>query len=220
MKNQQTNTSPSGITYNSIEEMIESIAEYKARQYKRVGFLESDDIKQEVRLKCFESLGKIDFGRNDSNVFGFLSRAADNRILDIRRKWVYKNNKPCTTCPFYDIKADKQNSHFCKKFVDTQMCDEFAAYTKLINAKKSANRPMDIDDNNVYVMDDNFLNTINNIDVQEFILKYLPAELHETYYKLAAFDFNPVKLNPHERTALIDALGKIFRDNMGESLNE
>ena len=197
-------------TYEDAEELIEKIASYKANQYGKIGYLEPEDVKQEVRLKCYKELHKYDPSRTNAHLFTFLSVCADNRIRDLRRKLVFKDNKPCLRCPFWDPVASKKGQHDCLMFEDKLSCDKFSSYQTYVKTKLNSNRPLDITDKNVYIYDNGVFNEINKIDVLDFVYNALPSGLNPLFQKLMESNFNTKKLKPKEREELLVVLKEIF----------
>jgi len=86
---------PSGLKYCDVEQVIENIASAKARQHSPISYLNEEDLKQEIRIKCIKVIKKYDPTRHNSNLISFLSISADNHLRDLRRSLVYNpNNKP------------------------------------------------------------------------------------------------------------------------------
>ncbi len=83
----------SGLSYSEQNHIIEKIANQKAYQYRNIGFFDSEDIKQEVRVKCWSVLSKYDPKKYTTDLKVFLSVCAENRIRDIKRSVLYKHNK-------------------------------------------------------------------------------------------------------------------------------
>jgi hypothetical protein len=86
------NAEVSGIKYSDVEQIIEKIALRLANKYKSISFLDPEDIKQEVRLKCFSILGEYNSARHDANIQAFFSISADNRLRDLKRGLLYNPN--------------------------------------------------------------------------------------------------------------------------------
>ena len=73
------NSIPSGFTESEVDEVIEQVAHYKACQYTPVGYFEYDDLRQEVRIKCMQTLARFNRVPTKENLSRFLSVCADNK---------------------------------------------------------------------------------------------------------------------------------------------
>lgn len=205
------NISSSGLlTYENVEAVIEKIANYKAYQYGNIGYLEPEDLKQEVRLKCYKELAKFDNTKEKASLFTFFSVCADNRIRDLRRKLVYKNNKPCLRCSHYNAEANKNGKHDCMVFMNKIDCGKYASHHRYIITKINSNRALDITDKNINICDSNYSNQINQIDINEFIGIMLPSGVQNIFEKLVKNNYNPQKLRIKERDELFMILQEIF----------
>lgn len=199
----------SGISYKSVEDTIEQIADAKAYQYRKVGYFDQDDIRQEIRIKCWTALPRFDPACG-ANLKVFLSVCGENRIRDIRRSVLYKHNRPCFKCPFWNEVAAQSGIHDCLVFEDKMECDKFAKHERYVQAKLSASHPIDI--NNERIEDINFDRRVGNIDFIDYVHANLPSGLFKTFDKLSSSNFNLHCLKPKERSNIIGALKIILKD--------
>lgn len=200
---QNLKVSPSGnINYSKIESIIESIANSKSNQFKSIGWLDEEDLKQEVRLKCWQTLHKYNNKRAD--IYVFLSRCADNRLRDIRRSICYKHNKPCLRCPFWKPKAAEQGKHDCSAFKDKLKCDKYARHEKYVQIKLSISHSTSLDEDRVY--DYKFSSKIMHTDLIDFIDAHIPYEHKHLFNVFASGNFDMKVLKPKDRTILSESL--------------
>lgn len=199
---------PSGVSSKEVENTIESIALQKANKYNNIGYLDSEDIKQEVRIKCISVLPKYD-PNNSSEMSAFLSVCAENKIRDLRRKIVYNHDSPCFKCPFWDDIAYASGYHDCLVFKYNKFCcDKFKKHEMFVQAKLSNSYPVDIDEQRV--LDDSSENQISMIDMIDFIEHNIDKEFKDIFDKLFKFKLDIGKLKQKEREAIMPELEKII----------
>jgi len=198
--------------YLKAEKIIETIATNKARQFKKIAWLDEEDIKQEVRLKCFRTLHRYDPDRADMHTF--LSKCADNRIRDIRRGILYKHNKPCFRCPLWDKAASMKGEHDCLGFFNKMDCDKFARHERYVQTKLSASHPLNIDD--AHVEDDGFESHIERSELIEYVWSCMPPEHYPIFKIFEKSNFNLKVLKPKERIILSEIIVEILQDYQEE----
>lgn len=202
-------SSPSGtapLNYSAAAEIIESIANTKARQFKRIAWFDADDIRQEVRQKCYLTLGKFDPKISDLRTF--LSRCAENRLRDIKRGLLYKHNKPCFRCPLWNMAASKAGKHDCMAFDDKMECDKYARHERYVHIKLSSSHPINLDESRVE--DTSFEKAIANADLIEFILKRLTPGQKKIFITFQRSNFDLKALKPKDRTKICEVIVEIL----------
>jgi len=203
------------LTYQAASEVIEAIAEAKVRQFRRIAWLDADDIRQEVRLKCSLTLGK--FNPDISDLHTFLSRCAENRLRDIKRGVLYKHNKPCFRCPLWNEAAARAGRHDCTAFTEKMDCDKYARHERYVHAKLSASHPVNIDDDRV--QDTAFDREVAKSELIEYIHSKLSSEMKVIFNAFELSNFNLKALRPRDRTAISEAVVEIMEKYQEESLN-
>jgi len=207
-----SNVLPSGFTYNDVEDIIERISDKKARKYGNVGFYDLDDLKQEARIKCWSILGRYNVNHG-TELEAYLGICIENRIRDIKRSIVYKHNKPCFQCPFWQQDAASSGAHDCLVFDNKMECEKYARHEKYVQIKLSSSHPIDID--NERIEDGKYANTINGEELYDYVIKHLPSGHRHCFDKLANNNFNLKSLKKNEVKAIVSELKKIM-SNFGE----
>lgn len=198
---------PSGtIDYKAAEPIIEAIAESKANQFRKIGWLDEEDIKQEVRLKCHNILDRYD--PNQADLYIFLARCADNRLRDLRRSIRYKHNKPCKRCEHWDEEAEAKGQHDCRLFRDKMECDKFFKHERYVQVKLSASHPVNIDEDRVF--DSHFNRRIRQTDLVDFVHAHIPPEFKPLFHRFMNANFDLKALKPKERVVLSEVLVDIL----------
>jgi hypothetical protein len=202
----------SGITYDEIFDIIEYIADVKASQYGSISFLDQDDIRQEVRMKCWEIIRdeKYDPNRSAANLKTFLTICADNRIRDIKRGLVYKYNKPCIRCEFYNKEADLQGRHDCIAFLDKSQCKPYRNHQKYIYAKLSGSHPASLYGRTI--IDDKSSAETKNFEFIDYIETKIPEEFYNLFVLLKDSNFDLKCLGGADRAEMVKVLKKILMD--------
>lgn len=192
--------------YAQAEQTIETIAENKARQFNRVAWLEPDDVKQEVRLKCYNILHTYNSSKGELQAY--LAKCAEYRLRDIRRSLQYKHNPPCVRCPLWDSAAAKAGEHDCLGFRNKMDCDKYARHERYVQVKLSASHPVNINENVLH--DESFDRCVKHRDLLDYVREYLPKNLMSSFDQLVSSNFNVRALKSKERVVLIEALVDIL----------
>ncbi|MCK5610133.1 hypothetical protein KAR91_50130 [Candidatus Pacearchaeota archaeon] len=200
---------PDGIDPEEAQDTIESIARSKAAKHRKIAHLGVEDICQEVRLKLWLSLEKFDPERK-VKLRTFLTVVAENRIRDIKRTLLYKHNKPCFRCPFWDKVASKTGKHDCLEFENKMTCEKYARHEGFVQAKISANNPISLDDTRLNEEGNCFSEA--TFDILEHIYIYLPSAFHPLFDKLKVSNYDFDALKSKERVILLDALKEVLED--------
>jgi hypothetical protein len=201
---------PSGITitYNEAEDIIEAVAEAKARQFKKIAWLDSDDLKQEVRSKCYRTLPRWDPNRAD--LYTFLSKCAENRLRDLRRGLLYKHNKPCFRCQFWDEDKYKSGQHDCTIFRDKYDCDKYRRHEQYVYLKISVNNPITIDENRI--SDNKFERIVERSELIEFVYDRLDPYYTSLFISFANANFDLKAISPKERSSFCEIIVEILQE--------
>ncbi len=201
MKTKNIHHLASGLTYSDIEPLVESIARSKARQYKHIAYYDVEDIKQEVRLKCFTTLQNYDPERAGSNIRIFFTICADNRLKDIKRNVIYKHTSPCAHCDWF--KNEK-----CRQFHDTRDCEKCARHERYVMTKLSVNSPVSIEEKRVVDSRSNAF--IDNVDMIDYIFSLIPSGMTSLFIEFKERNFNLSAMPVKDRGTIMLTLKDIF----------
>lgn len=200
----------SGVGYDDVATIIEQIAESKARQAGQIAYYDFEDLKQEVRLKCFTSLRSYDPSRSRAKITMFLSVCADNRIKDIRRSVIYKHGCPCYRCQYWDEEASASGLYDCVRFTAKTMCPKMRRHTQYVHSKMSINSPGFLDEHRL--PDANYSRNTDRVDLFDFVQQSLPSGLLAPFLRLQESNYHLQSLSPTDRGKLTRALRDIFRN--------
>lgn len=202
-----TNIPVSGITFENQQETVEKVANAKAFQYRKIGYYDTEDLKQEIRIKCWSVINRYD-PNSGTNLFVFLSVCADNRLRDIRRSVIYKHNKPCFRCPFWHKGAAASGVHDCLVYYNKMDCDRFAKHERYTHAKISSSQPIDIDTQRIE--DHNYGVKQREVEINEMVESKLPNELVPLFRKFKSYNFDTKMLKAREKSILLNTLRNLF----------
>lgn len=208
MKLNKEMPSASGLLFNDVSSLIEKVARQKACQYRNIGFFDYDDIMQEVRIKCWRVLHKYNPHKFTTDLSVFLSICAENRMRDIRRSIVYKHNRPCIRCPFWNQSMAQSGIHDCLIFLDKMQCDKYNKHERYVQAKLSASHPVDID--NQRIIDNKSDQHINEVEIIDYVLSNIDKDLLPAFKQLLANNFEIRKVRQKDRALLVKALKEIL----------
>lgn len=197
---------PSGLNYGDVKDLIEVIAENKAKQYGKISYLNRQDLKQEVRIKCWSVLSSYDSKRAGANLKTFLSVCSDNKIKDLKRSLLYKhNNNPCNRCDFHHIQGKRSR---CVKYKAKKHCEMHNRHELFVQAKMSNSFPVSIDEYKIY--DEKADSHIKYIEFLDFVYGHLPSSFYPLFDKLKNSGFEFSVLKPREKKILRYMIGNIY----------
>jgi len=127
-------TAISGLTYADSEDLVETIVSMKKTKYNYPGF-DAEDLAQDIRLICWESLKKFDPNKLGKSVFHFVARCVDNRLYNKFRGIYLDNNPPCLRCEHY-IKETKTCA------IQESGCDRIVQYRTRMARKRAIAAPL------------------------------------------------------------------------------
>ncbi len=189
----------SGIDYSSVSDVVEKIADNKARQYKNIAYLDKEDIKQEVRLKCYTALSKFNVKKNKNDLFIFLSVCADNRIRDLKRSIFYQHydKRKCKFCHGQSLSSP--SGFNCPK---CQVADNKNAF------KMNINNPIRVNNG---LLDGEFDLPSKKVEILDYIKFNMPSGLMYIFDKLEKSDFKMASLKKNERYKMSDEIMGILK---------
>ena len=131
----QNNTAISGIPYESVQDLVETIVSMKKAKYNFPG-VDPEDLAQDIRMICWEKLeNKFEPDKVGKSIFHFVARCVDNALYNKFRGIYLDNNPPCLRCPEY-IKETKG----CK--IDEVGCDRIVSYRNRMARRRAIAAPL------------------------------------------------------------------------------
>lgn len=189
---------------DKLAEIVEYVANVKAAQHRKIGYFDDEDIRQEVRIKCWQLIENdvYDPERSPISIKNYFLLCAENRLIDIKRKLFDNCNSPCKRCPFFDARAKRNKEHDCKAFDDKQDCQMFAKYSEFIDSKRRVNSAQSCDNMEGMIGS----NQTNMVEMFDYIVSKIPKVMQEDFQALADsnFDLSKTKI-PKKRKTLLKA---------------
>jgi len=117
------------LSYDDVSEIVESLLRAKARKIHAIGHYGKDDIRQELRIKCFKAIEKYSDSRG-GNINNYLGVCIDNALIDLLRRHTLKKSNVCFYC-LYNLKNE------CQYYNDLNKCSKYKNYLRRKKKKES-----------------------------------------------------------------------------------
>ena len=135
MTRSKTEIATSGLSYDSQQDLVETIVSMKKKKYSFPG-VDPEDLAQDIRLMCWEALEKkFNEDKVGKSVFHFVAKVVDNGLYNKFRGIYLDNNPPCLRCEHY-IKATKSCA------IDEVGCDRIVSYRERMARKRAIAAPL------------------------------------------------------------------------------
>lgn len=192
------------VTEEQFLEVLNNISKRLVHKF-RFGYHDIEDMKQQAAIFAMEGLEKFDNTRPLEN---FLWTHVRNRLFNFKRNNYQRPDKPCFTCPLYDL-LYKNSSNQCSKYKNKDDCELYFSWSERNNSKKNIMTFQSID--NVREKED--IKDPFDITQNKEIIDYLDAniikpEIRESYLKLK----NGAKLNKPGLEKLKASILELMKD--------
>ena len=124
---------PKGMSEEEVLQVIDGIANRLAGKFK-FGYHEIEDMKQQARMFAWEGLENYDNVRPLEN---FLWTHVRNRLYNFKRNNFGRPDKPCDSCPLYDMKYRNSRGYPCTEYDNEMDCDLYAGWLSRNTVKKN-----------------------------------------------------------------------------------
>ena len=171
----------------------------------KFGYHSHEDMKQQAAIFALEGLKNYDNSRPLEN---FLWTHVRNRLFNYKRDHYKRPDKPCLTCPFYNLKVASS----CTEFSNTNDCSLFSSWNKRNDAKKNIMKPIGIDsvgEDNNELSKDNLLQTISNKEIIDLIDNNISVKNRPIFLRLRGGS----KVPKTELKKLLNEIKKILKDH-------
>lgn len=118
--------------------IINKIAEEHSKSNKPFGYLDRNDLKNEIWLICLDKLK--DFNTERGELEHFLRVSVKNRLVNRYKDITKSVRSPCPRCPFYN--PDGKVPSDCEKFGDNRHeCTKWRNYQRSVESRNSLLNP-------------------------------------------------------------------------------
>ena len=161
-------------------------------------------MKQQARLFAWEGIENYDGIRPLEN---FLWTHVRNRLYNFKRNNFGRPDKPCDSCPFFDISFENSRGYGCKAYDNHEECDLYMGWLKRNTSKRNIMNTTQLD------LEIKELNGVGDYLDKKFIFdlvdKSLPVQYREDWIRLV----NNLKLSKVRREAIMSVIKDILKEN-------
>ena len=194
---------PQGMSEDQVLQIINNIANRLAAKFK-FGYHELEDMKQQARMFAWEGLENYDGIRPLEN---FLWTHVRNRLYNFKRNNFGRPDKPCDSCPHFDISFSNSQGYGCKAFDDHEECDLYAGWLTRNTAKRNimntAQLELDIKDSNAVA------DALDKKHIFNLVDKSIPVLQREDWIRFV----NNLKLPKIRKDAIAQQVIEILEEN-------
>jgi len=184
-------------------QIINNIANRLANKFK-FGYHALEDMKQQARLFAWEGIENYDGIRPLEN---FLWTHVRNRLYNFKRNNFGRPDKPCDSCPYFDIAFENDKGYGCRAYDNHEECDLYMGWLKRNTAKRNImnTAQLDLDIKQSDAIED----MIDKKQIFNLVDKSIPVQYREDWIRLV----NNLKLAKVKRDILIEVIIQIFKEN-------
>lgn len=210
-KNNKTNKSifdQKQISEQDFVKALDNISKKLIYKFK-FGYHEAEDMKQQAAIFAMEGLQNYDNSRPLEN---FLWTHVRNRLFNFKRDNYFRPDNVCLKCPLYDPDR-KYSTNQCKKFIDKNDCEIYAAAEQRNTMKKNIVKPCSIEYD--HQSSEDLLSFVSNDEMIRLIEEKISIKYRETYLKLKG----GAKVSKQDLLKLREHINEIFNiesDEHGE----
>ena len=191
------------MTEEQVIQIINNIANRLANKFK-FGYHELEDMKQQARLFAWEGIENYDGIRPLEN---FLWTHVRNRLYNFKRNNFGRPDKPCDSCPYFDLTHENDKGYPCKAYDDHEECDLYMGWLKRNTAKRNImnTAQLDLDIRQA----DSIEEAIDKKYIFNIVDQSLPVHYREDWIRF----INNLKISKFKKEALIENIIKILKEN-------
>jgi len=194
---------PQGMTEEQVVQIINNISNRLANKFK-FGYHDIDDMKQQARLFAWEGIENYDGVRPLEN---FLWTHVRNRLYNFKRNNFGRPDKPCDSCPYFDIAHENDKGYPCKAYDDHEECDLYMGWLKRNTAKRNIMNTAQLD---LEVrQSDAIEEMLDKKQMFNLIDKSIPVHYREDWIRF----INNLKLSKAKRESLVSIIVGILKEN-------
>ena len=194
---------PQGMTEEQVVQIINNISNRLANKFK-FGYHDIDDMKQQARLFAWEGIENYDGVRPLEN---FLWTHVRNRLYNFKRNNFGRPDKPCDSCPYFDIAHENDKGYPCKAYDDHEECDLYMGWLKRNTAKRNImnTAQLDLEIRQLDAVEDK----LDKKQIFNLVDKAIPVPYREDWIRF----INNLKLSKVKRNAIVQIIIDILKEN-------
>ena len=191
------------MTEKQVIQIINNIANRLAAKFK-FGYHELEDMKQQARLFAWEGLENFDGIRPLEN---FLWTHVRNRLYNFKRNNFGRPDKPCDSCPFFDISFENVKGYGCKAYDNHEECDLYMGWLKRNTTKRNImnTAQLDLDIRQSDAVEDK----LDKKHIFNLVDRSIPVHYREDWIRF----INNLKLSKIKREAITQIIIGILKEN-------
>ena len=161
-------------------------------------------MKQQARLLAWEGIENYDGVRPLEN---FLWTHVRNRLYNFKRNNFGRPDKPCDSCPYFDIAHENDKGYPCKAYDDHEECDLYMGWLKRNTAKRNIMNTAQLD---LEVrQSDAIEEMLDKKQMFNLIDKSIPVHYREDWIRF----IKNLKLSKAKRESLVSTIVGILKEN-------
>lgn len=196
---------PNGITEEEFITTVNAVCKKLVYKFK-FGYHTPEDMQQQAIIEALDSINKWDGKRPLAN---FLYSCIHNGLFNYKRKHYHRPDKPCFTCPLYNVELHSQ----CEKYTDKTECDLYSTWMARNSTKKNIVQPIDIsnirDEQENNMRSEDTTEGVDNKEMWTLIDKHLDIKLRSDYIKIK----NGIKIPKPRRVKVETAIIEIMKEH-------
>lgn len=161
------------------------------------GYYDVEDIEQEIRLICLQTLEGFDRSKKIDGLYCYLFVHARNMLIDLRRLKLGRTISPCKSCVYNE-------GGVCTKHENITECERYKTKVENNNKKKAIINPQPLDPEQVPISYD-LAEVLDNSYIFAEIDREIPNNLRRDYLRF----LDGVTLPHYNRRQVLQAIREI-----------
>ena len=199
---------PKGINEAEFLEVLEKAVSDAIRNFK-IGYYETEDLKQEARVFALESLKN--YRPEKGTLYTFIRTHIFNRLINLKRNISFRPSAPCHLCGNHDMDTSPSERTGCSAYEDRAECVRWVKWMKTNISKRNLSNPSP-DETFITKNEDEdgiVLTDIYKGELKNLINRNIPMSLRADYLKMMDGISLPIK----RRTKLLGYLKGLLSQN-------
>lgn len=159
------------VTYEDVEDIVEFLVSTKSHRFTFDCYT-YDDIAQEIRIICFQRLGKLDTSRPREKWANWFGTCVDRALFNLKRDKYIRYTCPCKEedCEFEHTRDTAPN----------KICEKWLRHKNRIQRKFYIYNPINIDAIGDAIRDGVAERKVEYNDFENYLVYMMPPDLKDT----------------------------------------